>query len=69
MDGDDMTWESTPKLNSDMLQLALESLQEAEREIGLPNGRQAFEIALLRIQFAQAIELRRISLALKEVGK
>jgi hypothetical protein len=65
MDGDDMTWEATPK--TDMLQLALDSLREYERAI--PGSRPAvidlIHLAQLRTQFAATIELRRIATALE----
>jgi len=68
MDGDDMTWEATPK--TDMLQLALDSLREYER--ALPATKLApvdvAELAQLRTQFAATIELRRIAIALEGLG-
>ena len=64
MDDEDMTWESTPK--TDMLQLALDSLREVEHLAEeRPEGWDRFEVARLRMQFAQAIELRRIANALE----
>lgn len=67
MDDEDMTWESTPK--TDMLQLALDSLREVERFAEhRPDGWERFEVARLRMQFAQAIELRRIANALEGRG-
>lgn len=65
MDTDeDMTWEAAPK--TDMLQLALDSLREVERFAERrSDGWERFEVARLRMQFAQAIELRRIANALE----
>ena len=54
---------------TDMLQLALDSLREYEREMGKDGtignvGR----LAEMRIAFAQALELRRIATALETVA-
>lgn len=51
---------------TDMLQLALDSLREYEREMGKDGGiGNVGRLAELRIGFAQALELRRIAAALE----
>jgi len=53
---------------TDMMQLALDSLREYEREMGKDGSiGNVGRLAEMRIAFAQALELRRIAVALETV--
>ena len=60
-DDEDMTWEAT----LDMLTIAKRSALKAHEEARLPHGSIHVALAMLDVQLAQAIELRRIADALE----
>lgn len=69
-DDEPMTWESTstpiptPDADNIMLWAGVAELQ-AEIAVNTPTAQQAYQVAQLRIQLAQAHQLRRIATALE----
>lgn len=62
-DDEPMTWEATPTL--DPLVAALMTHSRAHEEAKLPHGSIHVALAMLDVQLAQAIDLRRIADALE----